>query len=296
MTKESFIEFHKKLGHQILISENAYWMLRDDKSAISLPTLFEVNPKVHEIKKMLSYVKVLTFKSKNICGNSKEYLFSGNNYELDKFSSKTRNQIRKGLKSCIVAIPNAEDIKLRGLQINKCVLQKQNRYVSYLCDNEKWNKYIENMSNNPDVNVSGAYYNNILIAYSIFIKVENKYIIYHPFMDYEYSSMCPMNAILYTFINNVIQREGTCEISYGFSSIKDIEGLDKFKHGMLFKDVIVTRITVFRGIYFLIINSFTIRVFKMLKKIHLISVKTLNVLNYIYDSKISYKKYLTCLK
>ena len=148
------------------------------------------------------------------------------------------------------------------------------------------------MKQNVDVFIKGAYVNDVLVAYIIFIKVKNKYYIYHPFMDKEYSSYCPMNALIYSFINEVLDKEVTIDISYGLASYSEKNGLDKFKKGMLFTESECTRVVVVSRYLSLFINDFAHAIFKIFAKANVINESYVLKFEYLMNNKKILGEYL----
>jgi hypothetical protein len=256
MTRESFVNLNIKLGHNIINVNNYSWLRREDNTAISIPSLEVIFPGKTEFKFLFSTgIRSISFKTDIQTKNSFEYIFSGSDYSLGMFHSKTRNQIRKGLKSCVFKRPILSDLIDTGYEINCSTLSRQKRNVSYLDDKNLWSKYISILYYTDDVNILGAYYETTLVAYTLFIKVGTIYYIYHPFVNNDYSVFCPMNGLLFTFINEIISREKEISVSYGLASLQDKPGLDKFKKAMLFEEIPVSRIIVFHPFYGLFINK-----------------------------------------
>lgn len=286
MTNQEFINFSKELGHRIIQTRSCHWIFRDNSYALSFPTLDTVFPTQEELSDVFNNnINFLLFKTDIKQHNSAEYLFEGNNYGLEVFDSKIRNQIRKGLKTCVVKNADLDSMKKRGLEINQQTLGKHNRNVSYLGNRLEWENYISKHYHQPDVFIKGAYVDDTLVAYVIFVKVAERYIIFHPFMDMNYSSSNPMNALLYSFINEVISRERQISISYGLASFSEKVGLDKFKKGMLFYEKPVTRVPVVKPIYKLFINNFTKILLQSLIRMELATKSKLDVLDYLIRSK-----------
>lgn len=294
MNIDEFVELNKSLGHNVIRTQNHAWMLRDDKSVLSLPTLEDVFPSKRELEKLYSVgAKVIFFKTNLSTKNCFEYVFVGNEYGLDRFESKIRNQIRKGLKDCNIGEVTESEMIEKGFLINLKVLNNQQREVEYLDNSLKWKNYITTLMRHKDVFVKGAFVNGALVAYAIFLKVREKYYIYHPFMDKQYSNSCPMNAILYSFISEVLEREHKIDISYGLSSYSERRGLDKFKRGMLFQESECTRVVALSGIHRILINRQMHKLIKALVKINLVAEARQNQFNYLLDNNSLLKEYLS---
>lgn len=284
MTTSEYIDFNTELGHRIYKTKSCYWYLFNEGYAHSFPTLDNVFPTNEDFKEIFKKnVKFLLFRSEIPEYNTFEYVFKGNSYDLDLFDSKTRNQIRKGLKSCEILEGNKETIKTQGLNINKETLRRQKRSVDYLDQKGIWEKYIDHFFNKKDIFIRCAIVNTELAGYAIFIKVNNKYIVQHPFRHEKYSSSNPMNAILFTFINDIILKEGNIEITYGLASFLDKPGLDKFKKAMLFLEIEASRLAVVSNRFKLFFNYPLKFVFEIFNKIKMQPHLTGTYL-YLYNS------------
>jgi hypothetical protein len=295
MNIEDFVLLNKELGHKILSFDNIDWLIRDDGVAFSLPSLEVFYPDVRSFKILFKQgVKLISFKTNIKIKNSFEYIFAGNDYNIEQFESKIRNQIRKALKSCTYRRPSINDLIETAFLINVKTMQRQKRFVKFLATSERWGKYIKILYNREDVEILGAYVNNELVAYSVFIKILDKYYIYHPFTNLEYSSYCPMNGILFNFINHILKEESDIQISYGLASYSDKPGLDKFKKGMLFTEVPVSRITVMDTFYNIIVNRY---VYKLLCIINTFKkIATLEKFDFLIKSKLDLKEYYKMIK
>ena len=271
MNKEAFVKLNKDIGHDIITINNISWIVRKDKTCVPVLSLekYKIDKTYVELLFSKTKIKVINFvTSSNLKSNSAEYVFCGERYTIENFSSKVRNQIRKGLKSLVVKRPQLNDLVVDGLRIDHLTLEKHKRYVDFLSDKVVWEKYISILYEKEDVTPLGAYYEGKLVGYILYMKVEEKYYIYHPFIDRNYSALCPMNILLYTFITNVIDKEGKIEISYGLESVHKMTSLDHFKKGMLFSMVPVSRLTLINPQFnWLLFNVFSQNIVCLLSKI-----------------------------
>lgn len=256
MNTEEYIGFLKKQGHEVRFCDGSYWLRKNRFHWLNVPSLIPVNRSLKSI--VHSFVKtracLLTFLTDAAQSNTYEYVFSGFHYSLEDFSSKIRNQIKTGLKKCLVKEPDFADILEQGFDVNLQVFKKQSRFEPVLCDFNKWQNYCNLLRTQNDVWIRAAYVEDRLVAYCVFMLIETKIYILHPFMNYSYSSCCPMNAILYSFINEFIRNNGSITVSYGLASFVEMQSLDRFKNNMLFKKSPVCRIVAVNPIVRLLFN------------------------------------------
>jgi hypothetical protein len=292
MTTSEYVALNIDLGFKILEASTFYWLINERGYAHSFPTLENCNPTRSDINiAFKSKCKFLLFKSDINFSNTHEYIYRSDKYELDQFDSKIRNQIRKGLKSCVLKDVDADSMISQGLEINRKTLKRQGRDLAYLTDKQKWEKYICAFYSRKDVYIRGAFVNDKLIGYIIFIKLDNRYIIQHPFRDEDHSSLNPINAILYSFINEIIIKEKFVDITYGLASFEEHQSLDKFKKGMLFSNQPSARLAVIATPYKLLFNKLIYSTLKTLGKINLIRSSNLTVYFYLYEAVQLYKNY-----
>ena len=256
MEGKEFYELYNEAGLKSFMIDGRFWVKFNNYFVQHIPSLENIKiTKAEEFnvifctKSLLgSYIEE---KSKN--KNSIEYIYDGKSYDIELFNSKTRNQIKKGLKYCNVKRPSRQEMEYNALNINKMVMKKQKR-KSFLEDQKSWVPYINYLYERNDVNIWGAYFHNNLIAYLIIIRTKGKVYIYHPFMNYNYSEYNPIMALLYNAVNEELKYKNI--ISYGLKSYKELNSLDHFKKNLLFKEVSVQRsIFVSNKIEFIFSNT-----------------------------------------
>jgi hypothetical protein len=291
MNTNEYIKLHSDLGFRIIQTQSANWLVNENGYAHSFPTLDVVNPATSDFDEVFkARCRFLLFRSCIDNTNTCEYIFANDKYDLVMFDSKIRNQIRKGINSCVIKDADADSIIKKGLAINRATLGRQKRITPYLINENIWKRYITNFLGRKDIHVKGAFFNNELIGYIIFIKLNERYIILHPFRDDTFSALNPINAILFTFINEVIEKENKIEITYGLSSFSEMQGLDKFKSGMLFSKEPGSRLAVFSPSFGMLFNKTFHSISRSMKKIKPLS-SPMSVYGYLYEANQLFKKY-----
>jgi hypothetical protein len=102
-----------------------------------------------------------------------------------------------------------------------------------------------------------------MVAYVLVLVILNKIVLYHPFMDREYSKSYPMNALIFSAITETRKKVGPLQISYGLGSFWNIDTLDHFKIRMGFEKIPRLRITLFKGLRNCALNKTLSRVFNV---------------------------------
>lgn len=292
MTSKEFIDLNIKLGHHIFQTGNQYWLLGKNGIAYSFPTLNNSYPTKEELDLTVKAgAKIAIFKTDRTKANTYEYVFKGSDYGIEAFKSKIRNQIKKGLSSCEICTPTLDLLINDALSINDQTLNNQQREVEYLQDPQKWKEYITTIYNHPDCFIRAALHQNKLIAWALFFKVDNRYIVYHPFIDRNHSALCPMNAILYNFVNERLEVEKEIDITYGLASYSEKSGLDHFKKGMLFIEEPTGRLSFTNSKIKMLMHPVVYFALSMLYKLKIIKEQQWNQYSFIYGSLASKTNY-----
>jgi hypothetical protein len=90
----------------------------------------------------------------------------------------------------------------------------------------------------------GAYLAGEMVGYITVININGEYHITDPYYDLKAASSSPTLGLIYTLINQVIEKEGSIKIFYGVESFSPLPSLNRYKQEMLFKRVPTTRLYI----------------------------------------------------
>jgi len=177
--------------------------------------------------------------------NTYEFILNTSDYSIDKFAKKIRNRIRKSLQNCTFKKPDLEDMQTFGLAINQQTLKRQHKKDKTLTSARLWNQYISTLYSQDRIIILGAYYAGKMVGYIMVLELMEKYIISHAFIDRIDSEITdPMNGLLYTMVNQLIEKNKSVKVSYGIDSFVELHELNRFKNNMLFDRVPVSRVYI----------------------------------------------------
>jgi hypothetical protein len=203
--------------------------------------------------------------------NTHEFILETDRYDIEGFNCKVRNRIRRSLRDCTFRRPSLADLLLNGLEINRQNEARHKTHHRMLTNKEKWARFITSFYTDEHVYILGAYINDEMIGYIMAYKYLGKYILVNPYFNYKACCSGPMNGLLYTLINKLIEKEGTIKISYGLESFVPLPRLNNFKYSMLFKRVPATRL--------LLINPLLLPFIKLIVFVNIVLLKHHNVKN-----------------
>ena len=84
-----------------------------------------------------------------------------------------------------------------------------------------------------------------MVGYVVAVDLGERYDMCHTFIDRNDSQVTnAMNGLLYTLVNQIIEKNGSVKISYGIDSFTELHELNRFKHNMLFERSPVSRVYV----------------------------------------------------
>lgn len=263
---------YQQAGFTVLTTASTSWIMGEHRTALNVATLEDVFPTREEIRQVLSGgAAIVRFPTRaDLEPNCIEFVLKADKYDLTVIKQKARNQTRRGLERCQVRPALEQEILTRGLEINHLVLGRQSRSSQFLVVPERWERYVKTFLSLSDVRAFVACVDGKIAAYMLTWVVGEKIVLVHPFLDRQFQNAYPINALVYTAINDVRSQAGPLPVSYGFESIWRIEALDHFKTGMGFEAIGRLRVTVFSGMTNLVLGT---RLAKLVKALPVVGKK-----------------------
>jgi hypothetical protein len=255
---------YKSCGYNIRQKDGQYFLNRGLVN-YSFPFLVNMPIKEHSISSLKWKYLITILKTQSSIKNTYEFLLETDNYSIENFSARKRNDIRKSLKDCKFKRPSLEDLFTYGLKINRQTLSRQSRDDRFLTHKRYWEKYITNFYNDDNIFILGAYIDNNMVGYITVCKILESFYIIDPYYDKAASGSSPVQGLIFTLVNHLIKREGKIKIYYGIDSFEPLPQLNKYKESMLFKRVSATRAYIINPVilpFFKIIVYFYLRVLK----------------------------------
>ncbi len=242
MKAEEYVDLFRNCGIRIKTIGNNHFN-RQGLVNYSFPNLTKVTLSAQLIKAIRWKHAVSVLLTELPRKNTYEFILDANDYNIERFAKKIRNRIRKSLQNCTFSKPTLSDLMTFGLAINQQTLKRQHLNIKSFTDPVLWKNYVTPLFTSDDVIILGAYYAGRMVGYLVVIELEGKFIIMHAFIDRNDSETTdPMNGLLYTMVNQIIEKNKAAKISYGIDSIRDLPELNRFKNNMLFNRVPVSRV------------------------------------------------------
>ncbi|MFO7932651.1 MAG: hypothetical protein R6U78_01110 [Bacteroidales bacterium] len=273
MTTEEFVRLHRSWGYNIKKFGDHYFHYRwIRKRFFPLNTSFPPNQVVSVDKKLVRALRWRHLISPVLIHGHKkdiyEYILTADHYDLEQFDRKTRNRIRKSLKTCVFKRPALEELLNEGLSINRQTCKKQKRVDKYLTDEKHWSKCITSICSSDEFIILGAYYEDRMVGYVIAYQLEGTFNLFQALIDRDNSSSTnPMCGLLYTLVNDLIREHGPISISYGIHRFgRPTMPLNRFKLNMLFEACTYSRGQVINPVLLNVIRLVLIIHFRVLRR------------------------------
>jgi len=256
MKLEEFIDLYKNSG-PVLKTIYGYYFQPNGWKSYSYPLNYPVNVTAGLVRSLKWRFLISTVFTESKRKNAIEFILETGSYEIDQFSRKTRNRLNKSLCNCNFKRPALDDLLDFGLKINRQTLKRQHRRDKILTNSKLWNRYITTLYNHNEIITLGAYYQERMVGYIIVYELDGVYNVLHAYIDRNDSEITsPMMGLIYTLVNQLIEKDGEVKLSYGLDSFNPEPELSRFKRNLLFKQTSVTRVYI--------INSLILFIFRMI--------------------------------
>ena len=243
MRIDDFVRLHQTCGFKIKKIEGHYFLKRGLIN-YAFPPLLPCKVTKKLINRLRWKYLISVIKTESPIKNSHEYILRTDDYTVEMFPHRTRTTVRKSMKSCVFRRPSLADLQHQGLRINRQTLKFQKRKDKFLTDPQYWDQYIGALFSNKDSTIMGAYSDEKMIGFAVAYELEKKHYFDIQHIDRDYGTNYPMSGLMYNIINQLIENNGTTEISDGIESLKPLPSLNKFKRYMRFERVPITRVYV----------------------------------------------------
>lgn len=269
MDAEAHARFANAQGMRIVKAGQHLWAEKQTLCLESIPPHRSIHVEASEARSLFRRgFLVLRYTCDAASGaQSAEYICDDSDYGFGSLEAKTRNQVRQGLKNCAVRPIDFQLLRREGCAINQSVFQRQNRMgPAFLRDERSWEHYIDYCSAEKDIEPYGAFVNDELCAYVLMVRVEDYAYVYHPFAKASHLQFRPMNALIFTVTQQLLQREEVRRVSYGLESLASQPALEKFKSGMGYRSVPIGRTILLNPIARPLVSSYATSLIRGISK------------------------------
>ena len=236
MEPQHYAAFLERIGHTVREANGVHWFNVFSRAGTCFPFESQLNPATVDLSEVMDHRGVMSRFCCKIEDGAKGFrqILTEKNYSLTSLDPKARNQTRQGLEKCTYGQEDARELGTDGIDLHAQTLRRQGRRIA--ADYESyWRKYFDATSQCPAATVWAARYQGKLASFLISFRigtVENICIVRS---DEELLKHRPNNAMLFTFLQQALNREDTTEVCIGLQSLQTgMNSLDLFKRRMGF--------------------------------------------------------------
>ena len=167
-------------------------------------------------------------------------LVEDGNYDLDGIDSdKRRHHIRWAIKRCTVErIPFELLVQTGGSLVEDTYRRQGRKYNEFIW--EMWKNYFRVAESNPLFEAWGAFVFNQLAAFQIYYTAGGGVYIDKTYSRTELLKHHPIDALVFVFTQQAMNRDGISYVSYGHRPIiGETPGLLRYKESMGFRKVVM---------------------------------------------------------
>jgi len=237
MEPQVYAEFLERLGHTVREVQGVYWYNVFSHAWTCFPLETQLVPADLDLSRILAGHRggIVRYCCRLEDGvSSFRQVVSGRDYGLASLDPKARNKTRQGLEKCVCGPAVAQEIAREGIELHAETLIRQGRRPQ-AGFREYWQRYFDAVSVCPAATIWASHYEGRLASFLISFRigtVENVCIVRS--RD-ELLPHRPNNAMLFTFLQETLQRSDTTEVCIGLQSLQSqTSSLDGFKRGMGF--------------------------------------------------------------
>jgi hypothetical protein len=221
-------------GMQIVEDEGCYWVEKRNHFWESAPSHRRVSLSPAMAIKLfaLGAFAIRYTCPDNVGTPTFEYVWDDKQYGLGSLHKDAKRNVRKNMAVCSFRPVQFELLAREGCAINRDVYARQHRQPDFQTNQSKWKAYIETCATLPFVEAYGIFHREKLCGYSLVLFVDDYCYTFHPYAHSDYLKFCPMNVLIYSLVQDVLQRPGVSCISYGVESYTPRPTLERFKIAM----------------------------------------------------------------
>jgi len=234
MTAESLLAFLGAAGFRTHKSESALWYEAGPRFWLASPSHTAVAVPRDELRAVMRATGALGLRyvaAESTGGRqSFQMIASGSDYSLDRLAANARSKIRRGLKRHEIRPIRGAELKEAGRQAFVETLDRQDRAKSYPF--EKWHRLLDAADEEPGVEIWSAWHENELAAYLMVFLIEDVCEFYQGRSRNALLKHYPNNALTYFLTEEMLNRRGLREVTYGIESLEETKSVDAFKLSM----------------------------------------------------------------
>src|ERR1017187_891310 len=269
MNAETYAEWLRRQGYEVIRTPSSYWHSNGLRVFQAFPYHWLIEPSEAELSDLFSRHRAIAVRyalppdCKAGC-SSYAIVFDGSSYAVEQLGHRTRKNVRRGLRNCLVEPISFERLVDEAWHLRRDTLSRQGRQLKVT--NESWrNRYLA-AADLPGFQAWGAYVNNRIGAYLVTFWMEDCISVVDQQSHREYLDLNVNNAITFVMSEHALAKPGVRSVFYGVESLDAPPSVSEFKFRMGYVAKPIRQRVVFRPQLAVFANQLSYRVVSLVSK------------------------------
>ncbi len=270
MNPENFAEWLRRLGHRVVRTESSYWFDVEPHVFQAFPYHWCISPSDEELRSLIKAERLLALRYSApllapVGCLSYHIVLDDPGYSLEKLDKRSRQNVRIGLKNCVVQSIPFEQFAEEGWVLESDTENRQNRHSHFT--RRSWRQRCMAAADLPGFEVWGALSAGRLVA-SLF--------------TFQMDDCCEMlsqqslrstlkqrvnNALTYIVSHEMMRRPGIRSIFYTLQSLDAPGSVDEFKMRMGYRAIPVRQRVVIHQWLEPLVNPVSYRILEQIRRL-----------------------------
>lgn len=259
MNIETYGEWLRRQGHQVIKTESGYWYEAWPHVFQAFPYDRLIEPSYRESRQLMLRHGILSLRYSTPLaapiGKISYHVTLSNPYNLELLRCQARNAVHRGLANCNVEPISFERLAEEGWNLQRDTLDRQCRLGTMT--ELTWKRICLSAVGLPGFEAWAAVINGDLAASLIIARIDNKYFVPYALSQTKYLERYVNNALFFSVSCELLAREGINSIFFTVQSLDAPKSVDEFKFRMGLKARAVRQRVVFHPLVQPFINSST---------------------------------------
>ena len=267
MNAENFAEWLRRQGYSVIKTQSSYWYEASPRVFQAFPFHWLIQPCESEILKFLHRNRAIALRYSTPIENNLGFIsyhavYDRPSYTLDDLDRRTRQNIRKGLKSCKVEKISIERYAREGWLLEKDTTERQGRRLTI--SEEGWRHRFMAATDLPGFEAWGALVEGRLAASLFIFKTDDCCEMITQQCHRNYLNTRVNNALSFVVTKKMLNSTGNRIVFYSLQSLNAPESVDQFKFRMRYRPKPVRQRVVFHSLLSPFFNKATLFMTKLI--------------------------------
>ena len=270
MTPEIFSEWLRRQGQKVARTASSYWHSEGFGVYQAFPYHHVITPSDEELSEMFSRHRAVALRY-SMPSNSEKgcpsyaIRFDGENYDLEMLGHRTRKNVRRGLRECVIEPITFQTLVDEGWPLRLDALERQGRHLNIT--RETWAERYLKAADLPGFNVWGARVGGQFAGYVITFQMEDCLCVIDHQSHRQYLDLNVNNALTYTVSKDAISQARARTLFYGLESLDAPESVSEFKFRMGYAAYPIRQRVVFNPRVAPLANRLSYRLVKVMSRL-----------------------------